>query len=940
MNQSTSGTTSPAIPDNLRLRPTLVIGLGGTGHRVVVWIKAMALQSWERERVHRVIRFLVFDTAQESLTVTQGGQPVHLEPGSEFVDIGQTPVAKIKRNLAHQTAIRERLGGVMTHLPPAVLRNGAKQLRPLGLLAFLWRYNEVEERLQDAIWGLANRQRSESREGINVFIINSLVGGTGSSLFLDVAHLVRDLFDHLGTLADFCYITGVGVLPRAFHGIRGPNLVPNAVASLKELNHCMMHGDFTTRYPTGRTLTTTQPPFNIYYLVDGVDERGHTWRGLDEICRLAAEAVFLQMGSQVGRKSENDFDNVDDVLVQQTEEGEGTFCGSFGLASLVFPGPVVARACAARHATQVIEHGLLASPASKLAAYRRPEGTKVAGFVQAAGLDPARLVEQLNCDDQGTPLSVELVVPGWAHRLSPRSAPAELVRYVREYERVRLGTDFKRWLAQNEGRLADAAATILTDRVTRLARQVGLPATEAFLTGLLAWLEEQASRLSTRQVEDEGRLAGLTRSLAHLETVFLQAGEGSFLGRKRRVIRAQGAYFTAAQRLYSLRWRAQVTAGTLAVLNHVSRVARDGLTACRAAMARLGAAHRILREAGSIEHLGGDDGPAPTGITTRSLADEALVTALFERHVPPVADTLAALFSGDASPLDWHDAALETVQAALLDACRPAFEPIAAMSVEEAITLRTDEALRPARSDLHDEASPEGYYRWLMAQATPSWNLDRTRLPDAGAGLQRLEVLGVPDETNSIYRQYARMLVSTGDRSRLTAFVAHIGAAHTAIQGWDGYQAAYDRARSHVPLHVLPQFQTEGEYAHQAFALGSLFEFIQSRGAYFYYVPADPLARPRKLAQGLANALQVFTQQDGLVQETWDRIEQRVSDQGVKAVLKRLTAYYEANDGQAPTDDLVLELKRLVRAYVDQLRQIHQFGPWVQGDEEEEDDAG
>lgn len=195
-------------------------------------------------------------------------------------------------------------------------------MRPLGLLAFLWRYAEVETYLHDAIWALAGRQHNEGREGINVFVLNSLVGGTGSSAFLDVAHVIRDLFDELGTLADFCYITGVGVLPRAFHGINGPNLVPNAVASLKELNHCMMHGGFTARYPTGRTITTVQPPFNIYYLVDGIDERGHTWSGLGEVCRLAAEAVFLQMGSQVGQKHENDFDNLDEVLVGQTAEGE------------------------------------------------------------------------------------------------------------------------------------------------------------------------------------------------------------------------------------------------------------------------------------------------------------------------------------------------------------------------------------------------------------------------------------------------------------------------------------------------------------------------------------------------------------------------------------------------------------------------------------------
>lgn len=889
----------------LRLRPTLLIGLGGTGHRVVVLLKAISLLVWGRERVERLFKFLVFDTAQEALTTNLGQGVISLEPGSEFVDIGQTPVPNIKRNLERQSAIQERLGGVIANLPPTVLRNGAKQLRPLGLLAFLWRYTEVETRLREAIWALAGRQRTEGREGINVFVINSLVGGTGSSTYLDVAHLVRDLFDELGSLGDFCYLTGVGVLPQAFHGIAGPNLIPNTVASLKELNHCMLRGNFNARYPTGRTITTAQPPFNIYYLIDGVDERGHTWRGPHEVCRLAAEAIFLQMGSQVGLKNENDFDNLDEVLSRQTEDGEGTFCGSFGLASLYFSGPVVAQVCAARQAVRLIEQGLLAplpdAPPTEVEQW-------VNDLLEIAGLEPARLAEHLARDDQGTPLSIELAVPGWAARLTPQAAPAELVRYVRDYERARLGSDFKRWLDQNETRITAASQETLTNTVARLAREQGLPLTEAFLLALSAWLERTAVQLSSRQAEGEGQIAALTRDLAHQETLYFQAGEGFFIGRGQRVARAQQAYFSTAHRLYSLRWQAQLTAATLAIFNRLGLAVRDAVAASQAATIRLQAAGRALKIAGSDF-----ESSVSTGVTTQILADEKLVTLLFDRHTEPVGATVAALFNGSTSPLDWREAAVEEIEAALLTACRPTFAAIAALSVEDALLLRID------------QASPEGFYRGLLEQATPSWNLDRTRLPDGGAGLQRLAVLGVPDESSSIFRAHASMLVSTGDRTRVTMFVAHVGAAHRAIQQWSSYQAAYDQLRGRVPLHILPQFQADNEQARRAFALGLVFQFITHQGAYFYYIPADPLARPIKLAQGWSNALQAFIKQDLLVRETWERIEQGVASRGIEATLRTLSTYYNTGNGAIPTDDLILELKRLVRAYADELRQIHQF---------------
>lgn len=891
---------------NGHLRPTLIIGLGGTGHNVSVQVKSLVHRRWSAEQIAQHVKFQVFDTAREELVIRHNGRAVTLEPDTEFHDIGQTPVANIKRNLARQAAIRERLGGVIANLPPTVLRNGAKQLRPLGLLAFLWRYADIEEHLRNAIWDLAGREHSRGREGVNVFIVNSLVGGTGSSTFLDVAHIVRDLFDELGTLADFCYITGVGVLPRAFHGITGPNIIPNSVASLKELNHCMMRGDFKTRYPNGRVVQTGQPPFNVYYLVDGIDERGHTWNGPGDVYRLAAEAIFLQMGSQVGQKHENDFDNLDEVLVQQTDEGDGTFYGSFGLASLVFPGPAVARACATRQAVRVIETALLAAPA-ETTPESAPKG--VADFLESAGLMPAQLGEALACDDQGLPAAVELGAPGWTARLSAQALPGELVRYVRDYEKTRLGNDFKRWLRQNEGPLAAQGIDRLTRHITRLSRQAGLPATEPFLTQTLARLDAVTGKLSDRQVERESRQVALGQELGHLETAFLQAGESGFLGRGRRVAKAQHTYLTAAQHLFELRWQNQVTAATLTVLGQVYRVAQDALAAGQAVTARLKAAQTLLQN----KSRANDTDLSLAGVTTQSLAKEPLVSRLFERHAPPVADVVAALFNEQDSPLDWHEAAAAEIEAALLAACEPAFAPIAAMSVDAAIAA------------MEAETSPESYYAWLMSQATPSWNLDRARLPDGGNDLQRLEVLGVPDETQSVFSRHAAALVSTGDPARITAFVAHIGAPHSGIQQWDSYRATYDQIRGHVPLHILPQFQSDNEQARQTFALGSLFGFIYSHGAYFYYKPADHLDRPVKLAQGLENSLKAFTGKDELVQATRERIDQVVATRGVNAVLDVLSRYYDAPPGRQPADELILELKRLVRAYADELRQIHQF---------------
>ena len=129
----------------------------------------------------------------------------------------------------------------------------------------------------------------------------------------------------------------------------------------------MTRNDFCAAYPNGRVIEPTSSPFNLYYVIDGVDERGRVWPGINAVCRLAARSLYLQMGSQVGRKGENDFDNLDEVL-SGTDDHAGTFLGSVGLSVCQFNAAVAHDLCARRQAVRLIREGWL-----------RPENSKLSG---------------------------------------------------------------------------------------------------------------------------------------------------------------------------------------------------------------------------------------------------------------------------------------------------------------------------------------------------------------------------------------------------------------------------------------------------------------------------------------------------------------------------------------------------------------------------------
>ena len=144
----------PEIESYVEFRPTLVVGLGGTGHEVLVRLKARFLETFG-EDIFSVVKLLAFDTADESFSApTEGGSLVRLDKDSELVNIGHVPVQALVRNIDRQPAIKAWLP---ENLPVRAITAGAKQIRPLGRLALFYHYDhdaKVRDRLQTMIQNL------------------------------------------------------------------------------------------------------------------------------------------------------------------------------------------------------------------------------------------------------------------------------------------------------------------------------------------------------------------------------------------------------------------------------------------------------------------------------------------------------------------------------------------------------------------------------------------------------------------------------------------------------------------------------------------------------------------------------------------------------------------------------------------------------------------
>ncbi len=765
------------------MRPTLAITLGGTGLRAAIYLKAYLTQRFGLP-LPRKLRLMNFDTARDPFSITLAEQTIHLEEGSEWHILSDVPVGSIIKNLDHHPAIRDRLGEVIHNLPARVLREGAKSNRPLGLLSLFWHFPTVIDELEKAIWHLVGRDNAvdgaRSLQGINVFIVGGTGGGSGSPLLIEVAYLVRSLCDDLGIQSEFCHITGVGVLPQAYVGIHNPAIYPNAGAFLKELNHAMTRGNFHSRYPGNRTVTIREAPFDIFYVLDGVSERGQTWAGLEQVTAACAQAVFLQMVSQLGRSGDNAFDNLDSALAGQTDDGYGTFLGSIGQGYLAFPAPAVAELCARWYVTERIAGWLAASG---------QEAATSTQF-QLAALAPAELAPVLLRDpDSGAEMHLEFRLPAGLLERRHQEVPSTASAYFRQFSHARLSEGLVGRLMANAASASRDAAAGWREwaHATLFAGSLpnALTGVRAARETLHALGEDGRVRLAQQDQLIERREA----AVAGAEAALVAAAGSLLIGRDRRIRVALDAFTNAAQALLDARRQHGLIRGQLAVWGDVDAELEaldrliDELSGRLAVIAR----HLDADTTEDMRRLSAGDA------TTISLADESYVCTLYRRFCSPdLAFMSLTAFDRPAASIRPIDlAALNTsdLTRALVVAVIDLFAPVARLTVDEVVDERAA------------EVSPRARRQQLFDRATPSWNIDRTRLPDGGNGLVRLEILGVPDSRHTSFSEEP-MLVSTGDPHRITALVIVAGAPATALQQFDRYQTALARAR--CPAHPRP----------------------------------------------------------------------------------------------------------------------------------------
>lgn len=419
--------------------PTLVLGLGGTGKEVLLRLRRLIVERFGNLNELPCVEFLHIDTDQKQTAREQYDLkadddalykkvrfqpaetiPLNIEGGTKrYIDhIGNYP--HIKRWFQH----RGKIAGL------GDLGEGAGQVRMASRLALFHEpnftriantLNRIKTTLQDPsiIEKVSNHQLQFDPNSMEVYIITSVGGGTGSGIFLDMGFLVKQIFEDAERV-------GILFMPKLYQKYAGhPRIYANGYAALMELNKYSFGHKFIANWDGRNMKDMLPPPFSYTYIVDATNESNFTENNETALYQMAAETIFqdYSIGGFAGMKRSTRVNLVQytmgvyvhnhwDIGKRQRTGANGiqvkgdTYPNRFsslGLGVISFPANKVHNACASR-----LAQSILSSWKSKLT--EDPLEKLVTTFLTRSDInffqgkyerrDGGGILEQMNIEDE------------------------------------------------------------------------------------------------------------------------------------------------------------------------------------------------------------------------------------------------------------------------------------------------------------------------------------------------------------------------------------------------------------------------------------------------------------------------------------------------------------------------------------------------------------
>lgn len=284
--------------------PTILIGLGGTGKEVLLRIRRQFVEKYGSLSDFPITAYLYIDTdnapSEESGIARERDyliSEIDFQPAEKvFNPVNPSDYIQRIHDVPH---IKKWLNTTGEIGKLGTMNTGAGQIRPAARLAFFHNYDEINAKLSSAKSRITDSRsinivkdkhkiKSVNTEKINVYVITSVSGGTGSGMFIDFGFLIRNLFKNQAISS--AYI----VLPKIFAGYGKERIYANGYAALEELEHYNFKNTFSVNWKKNESQTFQPGVYDDVYLIDGENTKNLSLSDLSsrDIYKMIADTIF------------------------------------------------------------------------------------------------------------------------------------------------------------------------------------------------------------------------------------------------------------------------------------------------------------------------------------------------------------------------------------------------------------------------------------------------------------------------------------------------------------------------------------------------------------------------------------------------------------------------------------------------------------------------
>ena len=278
--------THLSTDNTLIMKPTIYIGLGGTGIKAVSHTKKMYEDMYGVGNIPPHIAFLVLDYNFRGYSSSSLATSIEADAIDVPYDIRYFRISPNAIDGTFDWMFNTNHAG-------HIIANGAEQLRTTGRFCTELLKETIEQALQARWQQVTNFIYGVAPANVEVHIVTSLCGGTGAGSFINIAEMVQRNF------GDRANIIGHGVMHGIFRAMdpcptRRPLHHINAYSSILDLDYLMsasMDNPITFEI-NGATRTFTRPLFDEFFVIDNITPNGFIANEIDTLCKNIAVYLF------------------------------------------------------------------------------------------------------------------------------------------------------------------------------------------------------------------------------------------------------------------------------------------------------------------------------------------------------------------------------------------------------------------------------------------------------------------------------------------------------------------------------------------------------------------------------------------------------------------------------------------------------------------------